>query len=171
MINLLRRREFAHHLIEIGLSGFIANPLEDCLCPVCWAREYRSSTIKTLQRDAELARERSLFFYRTKVDWPRKTRVIVGLTSVPEVDFINFVPRVRQPVLMLNGRYDNYFPVESAQEPFFRCWAREVSRREANQVTGLSYGNGVTVAYGYSNDRLQMTSRSPTPTAERLCLL
>ena len=40
--------------------------------------------------------------------------------SLPEVDTINFVSRVKQPVLMLNGRYDFFFPVESTQEPFYR---------------------------------------------------
>jgi formylglycine-generating enzyme required for sulfatase activity/dienelactone hydrolase len=40
--------------------------------------------------------------------------------SLPEVDTINFVSRVKQPVLMLNGRYDFFFPVESTQDPFFR---------------------------------------------------
>jgi serine/threonine protein kinase/dienelactone hydrolase len=40
--------------------------------------------------------------------------------SLPEVETINFVSRVKQPVLMLNGRYDFFFPVESTQEPFFR---------------------------------------------------
>ena len=37
----------------------------------------------------------------------------------PEVDQINFVPRVTVPVLMLNGRYDFFFPVETSQKPFF----------------------------------------------------
>ena len=40
--------------------------------------------------------------------------------SLPEVDIINFLPHVKQPALMLNGRYDFYFPVDSNQEPFFR---------------------------------------------------
>ena len=40
--------------------------------------------------------------------------------SLPEVDTINFVSRVKQPVLMLNGHYDFFFPVESTQEPFYR---------------------------------------------------
>lgn len=39
---------------------------------------------------------------------------------LPEVDPINFVSRVRIPVLMLNGRYDHFFPVESSQLPLFR---------------------------------------------------
>jgi eukaryotic-like serine/threonine-protein kinase len=40
--------------------------------------------------------------------------------SLPEVDTINFLPHVKQPVLMLNGRYDFFFPVDSTQEPFYR---------------------------------------------------
>jgi dienelactone hydrolase len=40
--------------------------------------------------------------------------------SLPEVDPINFASRVKQPVLMLNGRYDFFFPVESNQEPFYQ---------------------------------------------------
>jgi pimeloyl-ACP methyl ester carboxylesterase len=40
--------------------------------------------------------------------------------SLPEVDQINYLPRVAQPVLMLNGAYDMYFPVESSQKPMFR---------------------------------------------------
>jgi eukaryotic-like serine/threonine-protein kinase len=40
--------------------------------------------------------------------------------SLPEADVVNFVSRVKQPVLMLNGRYDFFFPVEGAQEPFYR---------------------------------------------------
>ena len=38
----------------------------------------------------------------------------------PEVDAFNFLPRVRVPVLMLNGRFDYTFPLESSQAPFFR---------------------------------------------------
>ena len=38
--------------------------------------------------------------------------------SLPEVDVINFISHVKQPTLMLNGRYDFFFPVESTQEPF-----------------------------------------------------
>ena len=39
--------------------------------------------------------------------------------SRPEVDVINFLPRVKQPVIMLNGKYDHFFPVETSQKPFF----------------------------------------------------
>jgi dienelactone hydrolase len=46
-----------------------------------------------------------------------------GLPAVrtpPEVDPINFAPRVRIPVLMLNGRYSLPQPVETSQVPLFR---------------------------------------------------
>jgi predicted esterase len=38
---------------------------------------------------------------------------------LPEVDSINFIGHVHIPVLMLNGRYDSTFPVETSQRPFF----------------------------------------------------
>jgi eukaryotic-like serine/threonine-protein kinase len=38
----------------------------------------------------------------------------------PEEDPLNFLPRIRIPVLMLSGRYDSSFPYESSQVPFFR---------------------------------------------------
>ncbi len=38
---------------------------------------------------------------------------------MPEVDQIHFAPRVRIPVLMLNGRFDFFFPVDTSQRPMF----------------------------------------------------
>ncbi len=38
----------------------------------------------------------------------------------PEEDPVNFLPRIRIPVLMLSGRYDSVFPYESSQLPFYR---------------------------------------------------
>ncbi len=54
-----------------------------------------------------------------------KTVLLVGggleaQKTLPEVDALNFAPRVKQPTLVLNGRYDQFFPVESAQKPMFR---------------------------------------------------
>jgi len=40
--------------------------------------------------------------------------------DLPEVDGLNFATRVKVPVLMLNGRYDDIFPLESSQLPLFR---------------------------------------------------
>jgi eukaryotic-like serine/threonine-protein kinase len=38
----------------------------------------------------------------------------------PGADQANFAPRMKKPVLMVNGRYDFTFPVEKAQDPLFR---------------------------------------------------
>jgi formylglycine-generating enzyme required for sulfatase activity/dienelactone hydrolase len=40
--------------------------------------------------------------------------------SLPEVDPVNFAPRVKAPVLMLNGRFDFFYPTATSQEPMFR---------------------------------------------------
>ena len=48
--------------------------------------------------------------------------VVTGLKmerARAEVDPINFLPRVRLPLLMLNARHDYFFPVETSQKPFF----------------------------------------------------
>jgi pimeloyl-ACP methyl ester carboxylesterase len=37
----------------------------------------------------------------------------------PGVDQADFAPRMKRPVLMVNGRYDYTFPVEKAQNPLF----------------------------------------------------
>ena len=53
------------------------------------------------------------------------TAVLVGggfsqEPQFPEIREINFAPRVKLPVLMINGRYDFIFPVEASQNPKFR---------------------------------------------------
>jgi len=39
--------------------------------------------------------------------------------SLPEADQLNYLPRVTQPTLMLNGKHDMFFPLESSQKPMF----------------------------------------------------
>lgn len=53
-----------------------------------------------------------------------KVNVLVGsgfyfTKAFPEVDQINFVPRVTAPVLIVNGRSDFFCPVETCLEPFY----------------------------------------------------
>ena len=38
--------------------------------------------------------------------------------ALPEAEQVNFISRVRIPALVINGRYDHFFPVESSQKPF-----------------------------------------------------
>lgn len=49
-----------------------------------------------------------------------------------EVDPFHFAPRVRAPILMLNGRHDFWFPLETSQRPLFRALgtAEEDKRHE-----------------------------------------
>ena len=58
--------------------------------------------------------------------------VVAGLEyqrGQPEVEPINFLPRITVPVLMLNGQYDHYFPVETAQRPMFRLLGTPPDRK------------------------------------------
>jgi formylglycine-generating enzyme required for sulfatase activity/dienelactone hydrolase len=41
-------------------------------------------------------------------------------TPMPGVDQADFAPRLKIPVLMVNGKYDYTFPVDKAQDPLFR---------------------------------------------------
>ena len=42
-----------------------------------------------------------------------------GPRSQPELNSLNYAPRVTMPVLMLNGLYDYIFPTETRQQPLF----------------------------------------------------
>ncbi len=66
--------------------------------------------------------------------------------ALPEVDQINFVSRARQPMLMVNGRYDYLLPLESAQLPMFRLLgAAPNDKRHAIFETGhMPTGNAMT---------------------------
>jgi eukaryotic-like serine/threonine-protein kinase len=52
-----------------------------------------------------------------------KTSVLQGTgiwnVHLPEMDAVNYAPRVRMPTLMLNGRYDFEAPFETSQRPLF----------------------------------------------------
>jgi serine/threonine protein kinase/formylglycine-generating enzyme required for sulfatase activity/dienelactone hydrolase len=55
-----------------------------------------------------------------------KTGVLIGgglefQKTLPEVDPFNFAPRVREPILLVDGRYDFFFPKETSQDPFFKA--------------------------------------------------
>ena len=50
--------------------------------------------------------------------------------SRAEVDPFNYLPRVTQPVLMLNGKYDFFFPLETSQRPFFEHLGTSADRKK-----------------------------------------
>ena len=39
--------------------------------------------------------------------------------ALPEADAVNYLPRIKIPVLMLNGKYDLTFPLEAEVKPYF----------------------------------------------------
>jgi dienelactone hydrolase len=73
----------------------------------------------------------------TAIDPRFKASVLLGAgieASVlpPEMQVHNFAPRSRVPTLMVSGRDDFIFPVESLQRPFLRLLgAREADKRHA----------------------------------------
>ena len=100
---------------------------------VYWAKDLRRS-IDYLETRPEIDGQRLGFF---GISWggrlapvvlalePRLKAAVLTVAGLrhqnaqPEADPFNYLPRVRQPVLMLNGRYDFYFPVETSQRPYF----------------------------------------------------
>jgi len=62
--------------------------------------------------------------------------------SPPEVDTVNFLPRVKQPTLMLNGRYDFFFPEKSTQDPFYRLLGSKKDQKKK-----LMYESGHSVPH------------------------
>ncbi len=57
----------------------------------------------------------------------------------PEVDDINYMPRVRVPVLMMNGRYDNTFPLETAARPMYDMLGTPPDRKRLVIAGGVHY--------------------------------
>ena len=39
--------------------------------------------------------------------------------ALPEVDQINYVTRINIPTIMMNGKYDHFFPLETSQQPMY----------------------------------------------------
>jgi serine/threonine protein kinase/dienelactone hydrolase len=60
--------------------------------------------------------------------------------ALPEAEPVNFLPRITIPVLMLNGKYDFFFPYETSQLPFY-----ELLGTSKEHKTILVYEGGHTV--------------------------
>ncbi len=56
--------------------------------------------------------------------------------ALPEVDQINYLPRVTQPTLMLNGEMDFFFPVETAQKPMFELLGTPAEHKQYRVYPG-----------------------------------
>jgi len=60
--------------------------------------------------------------------------------ALPEADQINYVTRVTQPTLMLNGELDFFFPAETSQKPMFELLGTSPEHKKR-----LTYPRGHTV--------------------------
>jgi dienelactone hydrolase len=59
--------------------------------------------------------------------------LVAGLSLnavLPEADPFNFLPHITIPVLMLNGRLDHFFPVETSQLPMFKLLGSAPERKK-----------------------------------------
>jgi len=50
--------------------------------------------------------------------------------GLPEVNQINYITRVRQPTLMLNGKYDSIFPPETSSKPMFQLLGTSAEHKQ-----------------------------------------
>ncbi len=127
-----------------GLDSWYANETNSYREHVIeWAKDFRRS-IDYLETRADIDKQRLAYYGRSWGGFlgallpalePRiRTSVlyVAGLElqrGQPEVEPINFLPRIRIPVLMLNGRYDHFFPVETSQLPMFRLLGTPPERK------------------------------------------
>ncbi|MDP6133685.1 MAG: SUMF1/EgtB/PvdO family nonheme iron enzyme [Candidatus Marinimicrobia bacterium] len=59
--------------------------------------------------------------------------IVGGLRSQkrhPEADPINYLPRVKIPILMLNGKYDPIFPYDTSAEPMFKLFGTDIHNKK-----------------------------------------
>ena len=98
-----------------------------------WMKDL-SRTIDYVQTRDDLNREKIAFYglswgsFAAPIALAVEPRIKAAVLNVggfwnaryrPEVDPFNFAPRVRVPVLMVNGEHDIVFPLETAQKPLF----------------------------------------------------
>jgi hypothetical protein len=99
---------------------------------IAWSRDL-GRAIDYLETRSDIDRDRLAFYglsagagvgvFLTALEPRLKTSVLQGAgiwdVSAPEIDPLNYAPRVRIPTLMLNALYDFESPVETSQRPLF----------------------------------------------------
>jgi formylglycine-generating enzyme required for sulfatase activity/dienelactone hydrolase len=101
---------------------------------IAWSKDVRRS-VDYLQARPDIDRDRIAYmgfswgsgmapiFLAVEPRFKAAVLVVGGFyvqPSKPEVEAINFAPRVKMPVLMLNGRFDFFLPEDGTQIPMFR---------------------------------------------------
>ncbi len=113
-------------------TGDEAGPNEARDLRIAWSRDLGRS-VDYLDTRADIDRTR-LAFYGVSAGAdagvmlaalePRLRAVVLQGTGLldnmpPEIDAVNYAPRIVMPTLMLNGRYDFQSPLETSQRPLF----------------------------------------------------
>ena len=127
-----------------GLDSWYANETSSYRDHViAWVKDFRRS-IDYLETRSDIDHSRLAYYGRSWGGFlggilpalePRLKASVLYVAGLelqrgqPDVDPINFLPRIRIPVLMLNGRYDNFFPVETSQLPMFRLFGTPADRK------------------------------------------
>jgi pimeloyl-ACP methyl ester carboxylesterase len=121
---------------------------------VAWSRDIgRSIDYLSTRRDVDSSR---IAFYGTSLGGdagvilvPLESRFKAAIlqgsglnrAAAPEIDPINFAPRLRVPVLMLNGLYDFVRPLETSQQPLFQLLG-SAEKKHVVFETGHSLATG-----------------------------
>jgi pimeloyl-ACP methyl ester carboxylesterase len=99
---------------------------------IAWSRDL-GRAIDYLETRSDIDRTRLAFYgvsegaaagvILTALEPRLKTAILqgagIGEPVAPEIDTLNYAPRVRIPTLMLNGRYDYETPFNASQRPLF----------------------------------------------------
>lgn len=100
---------------------------------IMWIKDFKR-TVDYLESREDIDKDKLAFFGSS---WggiisgilpavEKRIKVVVSISgglaiqsSLPEVDQLNYLTRIKQPFLMLNGKYDFIFPLEKSQKPMF----------------------------------------------------
>jgi pimeloyl-ACP methyl ester carboxylesterase len=99
---------------------------------IAWSRDF-GRAIDYLETRSDIDRDRLAFYglslgaevgvILSALEPRLKTIVLqgtgIGDEAAPEIDLVNYAPRIRVPTLLLNGRYDFTAPVDTQQRPLF----------------------------------------------------
>jgi pimeloyl-ACP methyl ester carboxylesterase len=122
---------------------------------IAWSRDL-GRAIDYLETRADIDRTRLAFYgvsegadagvILTALEPRLKTSVLqgtgIGEPVAPEIDALNYAPRVRIPTLMLNGRYDYDTPFETSQRPLFALLG---SPPEHKRHAVLEFGHALVI--------------------------
>jgi len=82
-----------------------------------------------------------------------KVAVMLGggldlVISPPECSQVNFAPRIKIPILLQNGQYDAFYPVESSQKPFLELFGTAQKDKHHRIYEGLGHSTWLKGKFG-----------------------